>query len=31
MKTLYSTFINSKYWKGLKGKDTTLDFIIDNI
>jgi hypothetical protein len=28
---LYSTFINSKYWKGLKGKDSTLDFIIDNI
>ena len=31
MKNLYSTFINSKHWKGLKGKDTTLDYIIDNI
>jgi YesN/AraC family two-component response regulator len=31
MNNLYSTFINSKYWKDLKGKDTTLDYIIDNI
>jgi hypothetical protein len=31
MKNLYSTFINSKYWKDLKGKDATLDYIIDNI
>lgn len=31
MKELYPKFINSKYWKELKGKDTTLDYIIDNI
>ena len=31
MKSLYPTFINSKYWKDLKGKDETLDYIIDNI
>jgi hypothetical protein len=31
MKNLYPTFINSKYWNGLKGKDATLDYIIDNI
>jgi hypothetical protein len=31
MKNLYSTFINSKYWNELEGKDTTLDYIIDNI
>lgn len=31
MKSLYSQFINSKYWTGLKGKDTTLDYIIDKI
>jgi hypothetical protein len=31
MKNLYPTFINSKYWNELKGKDTTLDYIIDNI
>lgn len=31
MNDLYSTFINSKYWKELKGKDDTLDYIIDNI
>jgi hypothetical protein len=31
MNALYSTFINSKYWKELKGKDSTLDFVIDNI
>jgi hypothetical protein len=31
MNGLYSTFINSKYWKELKGKDSTLDFVIDNI
>lgn len=31
MKQLYPQFINSKHWKGLKGKDTTLDYIIDNI
>jgi hypothetical protein len=31
MTSLYSTFINSKHWKDLKGKDTTLDYIIDNI
>jgi hypothetical protein len=31
MNGLYSSFIGSKYWKGLKGKDETMDFIIDNI
>tara|TARA_R110001606_G_C15087786_1_gene618119 strand:- start:130 stop:669 length:540 start_codon:yes stop_codon:yes gene_type:complete len=31
METLYKPFLNSKYWKSLKGKDTTMDFIIDNI
>jgi hypothetical protein len=31
MKNLYSKFINSKYWIGLKGKDATLDYIIDTI
>jgi hypothetical protein len=31
MNGLYSPFINSTYWKELKGKDTTLDYIIDNI
>ena len=31
MKSLYPQFIKSKYWLGLKGKDTTLDHIIDNI
>ena len=31
MNSLYSQFIKSKYWLGLKGKDTTLDYIIDNI
>jgi hypothetical protein len=31
MTNLYSTFINSKYWKNLKGKDVNLDYIIDNI
>lgn len=31
MRSLYPQFINSKYWKELKGKDTTLDYIIDNI
>jgi hypothetical protein len=31
MMNLYSTFINSKYWKNLKGKDVNLDYIIDNI
>lgn len=31
MKTLYPQFIKSKYWLGLKGKDVTLDYIIDNI
>lgn len=31
MKSLYSQFINSKYWKGLKGKDATLDYIIDHL
>jgi len=31
MSGLYSSFIASKYWKGLKGKDETMDFIIDNI
>ena len=31
MKSLYPQFIKSKYWLGLKGKDTTLDYIIDNI
>ena len=31
MNSLYSTFIGSKYWKDLKGKDETLDYIMDNI
>ena len=31
MTSLYSMFINSKHWKDLKGKDATLDYIIDNI
>jgi hypothetical protein len=31
MKSLYPQFVKSKYWLGLKGKDTTLDYIIDNI
>jgi len=31
MNNLYTSFINSKYWKELKGKDVTLDYIIDNI
>ena len=31
MASLYSMFINSKHWKDLKGKDGTLDYIIDNI
>jgi hypothetical protein len=31
MTGLYSMFINSKHWKDLKGKDATLDYIIDNI
>jgi hypothetical protein len=31
MTSLYSMFINSKHWKDLKGKDGTLDYIIDNI
>lgn len=31
MSGLYSSFIASKYWKELKGKDETMDFIIDNI
>ena len=31
MNGLYSTFINSKHWKELRGKDSTLDYIIDNI
>lgn len=31
MKTLYSQFIKSKHWLGLKGKDSTLDYIIDTI
>jgi hypothetical protein len=31
MNGLYSTFINSKHWKELKGKDSTLDYIIDNL
>jgi hypothetical protein len=30
MKNLYTQFINSKYWKGLYGKDVNLDYIIDN-
>jgi hypothetical protein len=29
MKTLYSQFIKSKYWLDLKGKDATLDYIIN--
>ena len=31
MTSLYSMFVNSKHWKDLKGKDATLDYIIDNI
>ena len=31
MKSLYPQFIKSKHWLGLKGKDNTLDYIIDNI
>tara|TARA_R110000796_G_scaffold34373_3_gene88836 strand:- start:1643 stop:2188 length:546 start_codon:yes stop_codon:yes gene_type:complete len=31
MKTLIEKYLNSKYFKDLKGKDATLDFIIDNI
>lgn len=31
MKDLYTPFINSKYWKELKGKDTNLDYIIDSM
>jgi hypothetical protein len=31
MKQLYPKFVSSKYWLGLKGKDATLDYIIDNI
>ena len=31
MTSLYPMFINSKHWKDLKGKDGTLDYIIDNI
>jgi hypothetical protein len=31
MTGLYPMFINSKHWKDLKGKDATLDYIIDNI
>ena len=31
MKSLYPQFIKSKHWLELKGKDTTLDYIIDNI
>ena len=31
MTSLYPMFINSKHWKDLKGKDDTLDYIIDNI
>jgi hypothetical protein len=31
MNSLYSTFIGSKYWKDLRGKDETLDYIMDNI
>ena len=29
MKSLYPQFIKSKHWLGLKGKDATLDYIID--
>ena len=31
MNNLYSAFIGSKYWKELKGKDETMDYIMDNI
>jgi hypothetical protein len=31
MNSLYSAFIGSKHWKELKGKDDTMDYIIDNI
>lgn len=30
MKSLYPQFKNSKYWKELKGKDATLDYVIAN-
>jgi hypothetical protein len=31
MNGLYSAFIGSKYWKELRGKDETMDYIMDNI
>jgi hypothetical protein len=31
MRGLYTQFINSKWWKDLRGKDQTLDYIMDNI
>ena len=31
MDKLYNPFIKSKYWTDLKGKNTTLDYIIDDI
>ena len=31
MKKLYSEFLNSSYWKGMYGKDVTLDYLIDNL
>lgn len=31
MNTLYNEFMGSSYWENLKGKDQTLDFIIQNI
>jgi hypothetical protein len=31
MKTLYPQFIKSKWWKSLRGKDATLDYIMDNL
>ena len=31
MSNLYKVFLKSKYWKELRGKNTTLDYIMDNI
>lgn len=31
MENLYLDFIESDYWKNLKGKDVTVDFIMDNL
>jgi hypothetical protein len=31
MRGLYTQFLNSKWWKDLRGKDQTLDYIMDNL